>query len=57
MALTSLGDAAEASGSKFAAADPIVRKARDLARAGRRPTTDLAALLALDQAHERASSA
>ena len=43
--LTSLGDAAEASGPKFAAADPIVRKARDLAQAGERPTTDLAALL------------
>ena len=46
MAVTSLGDAADAAGAKLAAADPIIRKSRDLARAAQRPTTDLAALLA-----------
>ena len=45
MAVTSLGDAADASGAKLAAADPIIRKSRDLARTAQRPTTDLAALL------------
>lgn len=45
VAVTSLGDAADASGAKLAAADPIIRKSRDLARTAQRPTTDLAALL------------
>ncbi len=42
VALKSLGDAGEASGPKFRAADPLVRKARNLARSGASPTTKLA---------------
>jgi ABC-type transporter Mla subunit MlaD len=42
VALKSLGNAGEASGPKFAAADPIVKKARNLARTGASPTTKLA---------------
>ena len=45
VAVTSLGDAAEPTGPKLAAADPIIRRARDLARTAERPSKDLAALL------------
>jgi phospholipid/cholesterol/gamma-HCH transport system substrate-binding protein len=45
VALKSLGNAGEASGSIFAEADPVVRKARDLAKSGVVPTTELAKLL------------
>ncbi len=45
IALKSLGNAGEASGPKFAAADPIVKKARNLAKSGVSPTTKLAAFL------------
>ncbi|HXR59803.1 MAG TPA: MlaD family protein [Solirubrobacterales bacterium] len=45
VSLKSLGDAGEASGPLFVEADPVVRKARDLARSGVQPTGDLAALL------------
>lgn len=45
VALKSLGNAGEASGQKFREADPVVRKARDLAKAGVSPTTELAKLL------------
>ncbi len=44
VALKSLGDAGEASGPIFAEADPVVRKARDLAKTGVAPTTELAKL-------------
>jgi ABC-type transporter Mla subunit MlaD len=44
VALKSLGDAGEASGSIFAEADPVVLKARDLAKSGVKPTTELAKL-------------
>jgi phospholipid/cholesterol/gamma-HCH transport system substrate-binding protein len=44
VALKSLGDAGEASGSIFAEADPVVRTARDLAKSGVKPTTELAKL-------------
>ena len=37
VALKSLGDAGEAAGPTFRAADPVVKKARDLARSRRRP--------------------
>jgi ABC-type transporter Mla subunit MlaD len=42
--LKSLGDAGEASGPIFREADPIVRKSRDLAKSGVKPTTELAKL-------------
>ncbi|HEX2391525.1 MAG TPA: MlaD family protein [Solirubrobacterales bacterium] len=45
VALKSLGNAGEASGPIFAEADPVVRKARDLAKSGVVPTTELARLL------------
>jgi phospholipid/cholesterol/gamma-HCH transport system substrate-binding protein len=44
VALKSLGDAGEASGPIFREADPVVRKARDLAKSGVIPTTELAKL-------------
>jgi phospholipid/cholesterol/gamma-HCH transport system substrate-binding protein len=45
VALKSLGDAGEASGPIFREADPVVRKARDVAKSGVAPTTELAKLL------------
>ena len=45
VALKSLGEAGEASGPYFAKADPVIRKARDLARSGVKPTGELAKLL------------
>jgi phospholipid/cholesterol/gamma-HCH transport system substrate-binding protein len=45
VSLKSLGDAGEASGPYFAEADPVVRKARDLAQSGVVPTGQLAKLL------------
>jgi phospholipid/cholesterol/gamma-HCH transport system substrate-binding protein len=45
VALKSLGSAGEASGPIFAETDPVVRKARDLAKSGVSPTTELAKLL------------
>ncbi len=45
VALKSLGNAGEASGPIFAEADPVVKKARDLAKSGVVPTTELARLL------------
>jgi ABC-type transporter Mla subunit MlaD len=45
VSLKSLGDAGEASGPLFAKADPVVRKARDLAKSGVVPTGELAKLL------------
>jgi phospholipid/cholesterol/gamma-HCH transport system substrate-binding protein len=45
VSLKSLGDAGEASGPLFAKADPVIRKARDLAKSGVKPTADLAKLL------------
>ncbi len=42
VALKSLGNAGEASGSIFAEADPVVKKTRDLAKSGVSPTTELA---------------
>ncbi|HEV2790453.1 MAG TPA: MlaD family protein, partial [Solirubrobacterales bacterium] len=44
VALKSLGEAGEASGPLFAEADPVIRKARDLARSGVKPTGELAKL-------------
>jgi phospholipid/cholesterol/gamma-HCH transport system substrate-binding protein len=44
VALKSLGDAGEASGPLFAEADPVVKKARDLAKSGVVPTAALAKL-------------
>jgi phospholipid/cholesterol/gamma-HCH transport system substrate-binding protein len=44
VALKSLGAAGEASGPIFREADPVVRKARDLAKSGVSPTTELAKL-------------
>ncbi|HST68294.1 MAG TPA: MlaD family protein [Solirubrobacterales bacterium] len=44
VSLKSLGDAGEASGPLFAEADPVVRKARDLAQTGVEPTENLAKL-------------
>jgi len=46
VALKSLGVAGEEAGPTLAAADPIVRKARDLVRTGAEPTTDLAKFFA-----------
>jgi phospholipid/cholesterol/gamma-HCH transport system substrate-binding protein len=45
VALKALGNAGEASGPKFHAADPVVKKVRDLARSGVSPTTKLANFL------------
>ena len=45
VSLKSLGDAGEASGPIFAEADPVVKKARDLAKSGVKPTGELAKLL------------
>jgi phospholipid/cholesterol/gamma-HCH transport system substrate-binding protein len=45
VALKALGNAAEASGPTFNAADPVVVKARNLARSGASPTTKLAEFL------------
>jgi ABC-type transporter Mla subunit MlaD len=45
VALKSLGNAGEAAGPKLRAADPIVKKARNLARTGASPTTKLARFL------------
>jgi len=45
VAVKSLGEAGEASGPLFAEADPVVRKARDLAKSGVEPTGELAQLL------------
>src|SRR3954470_3155777 len=45
VSLKSLGKAGEASGPYFAKADPVVREARDLAKSGVVPTTELAKLL------------
>ena len=45
VSLKSLGNAGEASGPIFAEADPVVKKARDLAKSGVQPTGDLAKLL------------
>ena len=45
VALKSLGDAGEAAGPTLRAADPVVRRARDLARSGAGPTTKLAEFL------------
>jgi ABC-type transporter Mla subunit MlaD len=45
VSLKSLGDAGEASGPYFAEADPVIRKARDLAQTGVVPTNELAKLL------------
>jgi len=44
VALKSLGDAGEGAGPLFAEADPVVRKARDLAKAGVSSTEELAKL-------------
>jgi phospholipid/cholesterol/gamma-HCH transport system substrate-binding protein len=44
VSLKSLGEAGEASGSIFAEADPVIRKARDLAKSGVVPTNELARL-------------
>ncbi|MGN6664973.1 MAG: MlaD family protein [Solirubrobacterales bacterium] len=44
VALKSLGAAGEASGPLFAKADPVVKKARDLAKSGVVPTAELARL-------------
>jgi phospholipid/cholesterol/gamma-HCH transport system substrate-binding protein len=44
VALKSLGNAGEASGPIFAEADPVIRTARDLAKSGVKPTTELAKL-------------
>ena len=45
VALKSLGDVGEVAGPKFRAADPLVKKARDLARSGVTPTSQLAKFL------------
>ncbi len=45
VALKALGSAGEASGSTYRESVPIVRKARDLARSGVSPTTELARFL------------
>jgi phospholipid/cholesterol/gamma-HCH transport system substrate-binding protein len=45
VSLKSLGNAGEASGPYFAKADPVVKKARDLAKSGVVPTSELAKLL------------
>ncbi len=49
VALKSFGNAAEASGPTFRAADPVVKKARDVARSGVSPTTSLSKFLVSTQ--------
>ena len=49
VALKSLGATGEEAGPLLRAADPVVRKARDLARSGVAPTTDLAKFLVSTQ--------
>jgi phospholipid/cholesterol/gamma-HCH transport system substrate-binding protein len=49
VALKSLGNAGEASGPTFRAADPVVKKARNLARTGVSPTNELAKFLVSTQ--------
>jgi phospholipid/cholesterol/gamma-HCH transport system substrate-binding protein len=44
VAIKSLGNAGEASGPIFAEADPVIKKARDLAKSGVVPTSELAKL-------------
>jgi phospholipid/cholesterol/gamma-HCH transport system substrate-binding protein len=44
VSLKSLGEAGEASGPLFAEADPVIREARDLAKSGVVPTSELAKL-------------
>jgi phospholipid/cholesterol/gamma-HCH transport system substrate-binding protein len=44
VALNSLGDAGEEAGPLFVEADPVIRKARDLAQSGVKPTGELASL-------------
>ena len=46
VSLKSLGASGEVAGPKFRAADPVVKKARDLAVSGAAPTTELARFLA-----------
>jgi phospholipid/cholesterol/gamma-HCH transport system substrate-binding protein len=46
VSLKSLGAAGEVAGPKIRAADPVVKKTRDLARSGAAPTTELASFLA-----------
>ena len=45
VSLKSLGEAGDASGPLFAEADPVIKKARDLAKSGVKPTGELAKLL------------
>jgi phospholipid/cholesterol/gamma-HCH transport system substrate-binding protein len=45
VSLKSLGAAGESAGPKLAAADPVILKARNLARSGATPTTELAEFL------------
>lgn len=45
VSLRSLGQVGEESGPTFRAADPVVRKARNLAKSGANPTTELARFL------------
>ena len=49
MALRSLGNAGQASGAKFRAADPVVIKARDLAQTGERPLSNFSRFLGTTQ--------
>jgi ABC-type transporter Mla subunit MlaD len=49
VALKSFGNAAEASGPTFRASDPVVKKARDVARTGVSPTTSLSKFLVSTQ--------
>ncbi len=49
VALRSLGNAGEASGAKFRAADPIVIKARDLAQTGESPLSNFSRFLGTTQ--------
>jgi phospholipid/cholesterol/gamma-HCH transport system substrate-binding protein len=49
VALKSLGNAGEAAGPKFRAADPLVKKTRNLARSGVTPTSQLAKFLVSTQ--------
>jgi len=52
VALRSLGEAGEASGPLFREADPVVVKARNLAKAGKRPLDNFALLLGSTRASE-----
>ncbi len=49
VALRSLGNAGQASGAKFRAADPVVIKARDLAQAGESPLSNFSRFLGTTQ--------